>query len=290
MSASTHLRENREFAAELKFVVSRGLAGQIRDWSRARLSPDPNASSELSDAYVISSLYFDTDQFAVFHRQGSFGRSKYRIRRYGPSEIAFLERKLKTRGLVSKRRSTVRIDELAHLDGARPDRGWAGYWYHQRLLARRLKPVSQISYRRTARVLMTAFGPVRLTLDEDIRALAATDLTFKNADEGLLLSEDQVILELKYRAEMPGLFKELIETFALAAQPISKYRLAVVALGFVMESISTVATALPGQPQTGWGDPPPGLDFFVANDSRVRQSLALPKVSLPRKPADGESR
>src|SRR6266568_1574161 len=152
MSPSIDLRENREFASELKFVVSHSLAEQIRDWARARLAPDPKASGESSDVYQITSLYFDTKQFDLFHRRGSFGRSKYRIRRYGASEVAYLERKLKTRGLLSKRRSVVKLDDLNRLGESAPDRGWAGYWYHRRLRARRLNPVCQISYRRTARV------------------------------------------------------------------------------------------------------------------------------------------
>jgi hypothetical protein len=244
MSPSTDIRENREFASELKFVVNRALAEQIRDWARTRLSPDPNASDESIDAYHITSLYFDTSQFDAFHRRGSFGRSKYRIRRYGMSEAAFLERKLKTRGLLSKRRSVVKLDELNRLGGIKPERGWAGFWYHQRLLARRLLPVCRISYRRTARVAMTGYGPIRLTLDDDIRALGANRLVFDGDAEGRQLSETQIIIELKYRCEMPVLFKLLVEEFALNPQPISKYRLAAVALGLVTEPGSN-ATANP---------------------------------------------
>src|SRR5437762_9500566 len=138
MSPSTELRETREFASEIKFLVSPALAGQIRDWARGRLAPDPNAAGGSGDAYLVTSLYFDTKQFDVFHRRGSFGRSKYRIRRYGASEVAYLERKLKTRGLVSKRRTVVGLAELQRLADAEPDPGWIGYWYQQRLLARRL--------------------------------------------------------------------------------------------------------------------------------------------------------
>src|SRR5207249_1486490 len=115
MSPSTDLRENREFAAELKYLVARPLAEQIRDWAHGGLSADPNASAALRDGYDITSLYFDTERLDAFHRKGSFGRSKYRIRRYGSSEVAFLERKLKTRGLVSKRRSIVKISDLDRL-------------------------------------------------------------------------------------------------------------------------------------------------------------------------------
>jgi len=238
MSPSTDMRENREFASELKFVVSRAVAEQIRDWARARLSPDPNASDGSIDAYPITSLYFDTKHFDVFHRRGSFGRSKYRIRQYGGNGVAFLERKLKTRGLLTKRRSLVKLEELARLTGAETQRDWAGHWFLQRLLARRLQPACQISYRRTARVARTGYGPIRLTLDNDIRALPASGFAFHNGEKGTRLLENQVILELKYRFATPVLFKLLVEEFALNPQPISKYRLAAVALGLVADSSS----------------------------------------------------
>jgi hypothetical protein len=243
MSPSTDLRDNREFASELKFVVPCSLAAQIREWTRARLSPDPNGSGSLGDAYRITSLYFDTEQFDVFQRNGSFGRSKYRIRRYDASEVAFLERKLKTRGLVSKRRTIVRLDELKRVAGPEPEPDWIGCWYHQRLLARQLKPICQISYERTARVAMTGCGPIRLTLDNGIRARPVSGVAFTGVEEGALLLEHKVIIELKYRLEMPALFKQLVEAFALNPQPISKYRLAAVALGFVAEqNANTSAT------------------------------------------------
>jgi hypothetical protein len=241
MSPSTEVRENCEFASELKFVVSRALAEQVRDWARARLSSDPNVSDGFIDAYQITSLYFDTIHFDAFHRRGSFGRSKYRIRRYGASDVVFLERKLKTGGLLSKRRSVIKLDELTRLGASKPDRGWAGFWYHQRLLARRLNPVCQISYRRTARVAMSGYGPIRLTLDDDIRALGINGLVLDGDRGGIRLSEEQIIIELKYRCEMPVLFKLLVEEFALNPQPISKYRLAAVALGLVSDSISKAA-------------------------------------------------
>src|SRR6185503_2301247 len=227
-------------------VVNRALAEQICNWARARLSPDPNADGSI-DGYRITSLYFDTSQFDAFHRRGSFGRSKYRIRRYGGNDVAFLERKLKTRGLLSKRRSVVKLDELKRLGDIKAERGWAGFWYHQRLLARRLHPVCWISYRRTARVAMTSHGPIRLTLDDDIRATITNGLVFEGHTEGRRLSETQIIIELKYRCEMPVLFKLLVEEFALNPQPISKYRLAAVALGLVTESNSKATAGQPSE-------------------------------------------
>lgn len=236
MSPSTDVREKREFASEIKFLVAPALGDQVRDWARNRLAPDPNASGASGDTYRITSLYFDTEEFDVFHRRGSFGRSKYRIRRYGQSDVAFLERKLKTRGLLTKRRSILTLDELGRLAAAEPETGWAGRWFHQRLLARRLRPVCQIAYGRTARVAPTSYGPIRLTLDEGICALPAADLRFNDTNESASLLERHVVLELKYRFEMPALFKLLIEEFALNPQPVSKYRLAAAALDLVSET------------------------------------------------------
>lgn len=233
MSPAIEGRENREFASELKFLVDHSCAEKIRAWSRLCLAPDPNCCADFGDAYRISSLYFDTDRFDVFHRQGSFGRSKYRIRRYEWGEIAFLERKLKTRGLVSKRRSPVKLEELARLDQPSLGNGWRGFWFCRRLVARQLKPICQITYLRTARFCMTELGPIRLTLDENIQALPVSGLHFDGTKEGIRVSDGQVILELKFRLEMPALFKNLLREFALNPQPVSKYRLAVVALGFV---------------------------------------------------------
>src|SRR6187549_3939945 len=100
-------RETREAAREVKFLVTPDLAERILEWSRSRLAPDPHASGASGDEYQTTSLYFDTNAFAVYHRQGSFKRSKYRIRRYGSSDMVFLERKLRTSTMLSKRRTTV---------------------------------------------------------------------------------------------------------------------------------------------------------------------------------------
>lgn len=240
LSPSLDVRESREFASEIKFQVPEFVGEEILAWASTRLSPDPNATGNGQiGAYQITSLYFDTSEFDVYHRNGSFGRSKYRIRRYGPSRIVFLERKLKTRGLVSKRRASVDVEELARLQAVEADSGWAGFWYHQRLLARQLRPICQIAYHRVARVATTQCGPIRLTVDRSIQSVPL-DHVVKFTEDGtkVNLSTDQVIVELKFRVGMPALFKELVEKFALTPKRISKYRLAVVALGLVDASQS----------------------------------------------------
>lgn len=245
MSPSLDLRENREFATEVKFLVPQFVGEEILEWARGRLSPDPHATDGTVDSYQITSLYFDTEQFDVFAQNGSFGRTKYRIRRYGPSQIAFLERKLKTRGLVTKRRAAVELDELARLNEPEVEPGWPGFWFHQRLLARRLRPVCQIGYRRTARVSMTTYGTIRLTLDHDIQVRPIQELVFDDRTPATPLLNDQVIIEMKFRVALPSAFKEVVERFALSPKRISKYRLAAVALGFVPEPVNGIAETAP---------------------------------------------
>jgi hypothetical protein len=83
---------------------------------------------------------------------------------------------------------------------------------------------------------MTNFGPIRLTLDHNIRALAAPETKFDPVSEGMRLSEDKIVLELKYRFQMPAIFKALAEQFSLVPEPISKYRMAAKALGLVSKT------------------------------------------------------
>lgn len=232
MSPSIDHRENRELAGEVKFVVPSDMGAHVRTWARANLVPDPNAAGAAGDEYRITSIYFDTAAFDVFQRRGSYGRSKFRVRRYGESEQVFLERKLKTRGLVSKRRSLVPIGQLAWLarDGAASR--WGGRWYARRLKLRALHPVCQIAYDRTARVMMSSTGPVRMTVDQNVVARTVQECQFQEFG-GTPVSPDAWIVELKFRSQLPALFKQLIQEFALKPQPISKYRLAVQRLGIV---------------------------------------------------------
>jgi len=97
------------------------------------------------------------------------------------------------------------------------------------LLARRLRPVCQVTYDRTARIVSTAEGLVRLTLDDNLRATAVEAPVFvRDAGEPFLPGHN--ILELKYHARVPAVFRRLIEEFALKPQTASKYRLATAAV------------------------------------------------------------
>ncbi len=224
-------RETRDLAREVKFLVSVPTAGEIRDWARAMLDPDPHAGGHHGDEYRTTSVYFDTAALDVFHRRGSYGRSKYRLRRYGSASQAFLERKLRAEDRVTKWRTAVALDDLERLDASHADTAseWSGRWFHQRVLLRQLRPMCEVSYDRTARVTMTETGPARLTIDEHVAVRPADRAAFHGGDGAMVIERD-VVIELKYRAYLPLIFKQLVETFALTPRAVSKYRLSVAAL------------------------------------------------------------
>jgi hypothetical protein len=218
------------FIFETKFLVDSSTGRSIREWARMHLDPDPHGLGRHGDEYRISSLYFDTDAGDVFHRRASFGRAKYRVRRYGDAEVAYLERKLRKPGVLSKRRTPVALGALHCLDRHTPEPRWEGAWFHRRLLLRRQKPVCQISYLRIARAASTTDGPARLTLDDDLRAVTAREPRFL-PEPGRAVLPRRMILELKYGHHLPAIFKRMVEDLKLAPRSASKYRLGMTTLG-----------------------------------------------------------
>lgn len=226
---TTETRDHRAHAAELKFLVAPDVGADIRAWIRTELTPDPHGTGAFADEYSTTTLYADTPAWDVYLRHGSYGRSKYRVRRYGTSDVVFLERKLRTAALLSKRRTIIPIDALGQ---------WGpGHWFHERLTARGLTPVCQVSYDRTARVTATPYGIARLTVDSGLRAQPACAWEYDETPRYQSVLTGAEILELKFMVAMPAVFKRLIETFGLAPDSVSKYRLSVAALNLATAAI-----------------------------------------------------
>lgn len=228
---SSSASEKRDAAYEIKFLIPSALADAVMAWARRELAPDPHAEDGNPDGYRVNSLYFDTPGLDVYRRQGSYGKAKYRVRRYGSDRIIFLERKLKSRGLVSKRRTRIPDEELRRLGLEELEQDWVGYWFRRRLAARQLFPRCQIRYQRVARVGMTASGPIRLTIDRSVAAFASGEYGIHEDGPWTPLLPEQCILELKFRIEMPALYKSLTEELSLTPQPVSKYRLGIQTCG-----------------------------------------------------------
>lgn len=233
-------RETRDWAREVKFLVNANIRDAVVHWSRTHLDPDGHGAGSYADEYMTTSLYFETPEFHVYRRHLSYGRSKFRVRRYGHSNIVFLERKFRTDRLLAKRRTTVPLSELEHLAEESPDPTWDGFWFHRRVLLRRLKPFIQMSYDRVARVGASPSGPVRMTIDTNLRVLPMPDRALIPS-VGFPLLEDKCIIEVKYRRRLPDLFVQMTQEFGIEVQKVSKYRVGLSALDYPLPAMDTPA-------------------------------------------------
>jgi hypothetical protein len=218
-------------AFELKFLLPEEVAQQVEAWAATHLERDIFSSRERGGAYQTTTLYLDTPGLDVFYRTRGFRGRKYRLRRYGEDERIYLERKSRRGDRVKKRRSDVPLADLAifRFDGAAVE--WPGLWFRDRIGVRGLQPVCRISYERTAFVQTTSQGPVRLTLDRQIRGLPAASWDLPPVREGHGILAGQVICEFKFRAGLPALFKDIIADLKIQPASISKYRRVMIAAG-----------------------------------------------------------
>jgi hypothetical protein len=210
-------------AFELKFQLNLDEAARIEAWAHQRLTPDAHGDR---GRYQITSVYCDTPALDVFHRSPGYRRSKFRLRRYGVSHRAFLERKTKRGDRVKKRRSEISAEELALLanPAAPPPTGWVGDWFHQRIHDRKLRPTCCVSYHRTAFFGMAGHTPMRLTLDRNVIGNTNDDWSIPHVKDGHALLPGQALLELKFHLHLPGLFHELLALLPGQLARASKYR------------------------------------------------------------------
>lgn len=230
---SPSLQRSAVFAREMKFLVTPGVAARALDWASGRMLPDPHAGPESAGTYHIRSLYLDTPELSTYRKVGSYARAKFRVRRYNHGSTIFLERKLKTGGKVHKRRTVVDQAELGMFEEGADVEGWEGAWFLERVERRRLAPVCEVSYERTAFMVAHPSGTLRLTVDRQLHIRRAMDYGMRDGED-LVSTEIYAgmnILELKFRGELPGLFKELMELLQVEEGRVSKYRAAIDILG-----------------------------------------------------------
>ena len=222
--------EARTPAFEVKFLLTSAEAREVERRLRGRLAPDPHADPALGGAYRVTSVYFDTPAFDVYHRVDGFRRRKYRVRRYGNAPTAFLERKAKKEQRVRKRRTALGLEELPRILGDVPA-DWGGAWFARQLAKRGLRPVCRVSYERVALVGTCPEGPIRVTFDRSARGGRAGNPEPHPVADGPTLLGDEVITEFKFLGAMPGAFKDVVEGLRLAPRSVSKYRRCVEAVG-----------------------------------------------------------
>lgn len=221
---------------EIKFLLESAAALAVEERLRSVLRPDPHGDPLLDGAYRITSLYCDTPALDVFHKRGSYGRRKFRVRRYGESEAVFLERKTVRESRVRKRRTAVDVGELARLSGAGPaTAAWDGEWYLRQIVQRGLRPVCRIAYQRRAYFGCLEGYPARVTFDRAIAGALVAGWEFRGATQERGLLDGLVVCECKFAVALPAALKAVIQEFGLTARGLSKYRRCIETFGLARE-------------------------------------------------------
>ena len=217
-------------AFEMKFQLDPARAERVEHWAHEHLSLDPYADPAHGDGYRVHTLYFDTPNRDMFRRVPGHARHKFRIRRYGDEPVVYLERKTRDEDRVMKRRTKVNYDDLGRLAEPLSDPAWAGHWFWRRLDFRQLRPACQLTYDRAAFVAAGDNGTLRLTLDRRVHCSPTSTYGFGEITDGRPALDGAVIIELKFRAALPAMFKGLLVLLGLGPRPTSKYRLGMNAL------------------------------------------------------------
>jgi hypothetical protein len=245
MKGSSPMSDLFASRVELKFTIDPVQASEIRHWSLERMSRDECNPNPHVDHYDIVSLYLDTPNFSVFHRDEDAPKCKHRLRRYGNDSLLWLETKRKKKDIVNKQRSSINvdaIDTLAQLEYPKSSElgGVAqqvesandSSWFHDRVSKFQLRPSTLISYRRFARVFNVAGQLLRLTMDSDIRSTPANSWYVPDRlDQSSVCLTELETLELKFENALPPMYRELMQTFNLVRSKFSKYRSSVIATG-----------------------------------------------------------
>jgi hypothetical protein len=223
--------DNAVTAYELKFLLTGAVAAKVEAWALGHMRLDAFADPARGNGYQTTTLYLDTPRLDTFHRAEGFRRRKFRVRRYGNGSRLFLERKKRVDDTVAKRRADISFEELPRLASADVDAAWGASWFHDRVNGCALRPACRLTYDRVAFVCASEEGPLRLTLDRNIRGAATDRWDLEPVEGGQRILEDAVICEFKFRQALPGLFRDLI--FSLDLQPgnCSKYRRMMAASG-----------------------------------------------------------
>lgn len=221
-------------AFEMKFLLTEEQAQRVADDFRYILAPDPHGRNGADEGqYWVTTVYCDTPEFDMYHRQKGYAGQKFRLRRYGTENTVYLERKDKRGAKVKKRRTNAGMSELDRLSHPQTDLIWDGCWFVRQISDRRLSPVLTVMYQRQAFVGDCSEGPMRLTFDRCIRGLPTRNWQIEPFSGGQGILKDRVICEFKFRGSMPTPFKAVIESQQLSSASVSKYRLCLAATGLM---------------------------------------------------------
>jgi hypothetical protein len=219
---------------ELKYRIRETTARAMAQYIQSYISPDSYARNSRDYQYVISSLYFDSDELHLCKETllNKTNRFKLRVRCYddNPQSPCFFEIKRRLNSVIRKDRARLPKDVFTKIirDYYIPDHLYKQdketlYQFQFYLRVLQARPVVLVRYMRQAFEGDTS-NRIRITFD---RALS-----FKTVEYPLISTNgtgwqnvpmDFVILEIKFTDRYPLWLNDLVKIFDLKQAAMSKY-------------------------------------------------------------------
>ena len=218
---TTQLRFKRY---EKKYLLTeekyRALMAELRD----KIEPDRYFSS------TVCSIYYDSDDYSLIRRslEGPVYKEKLRLRSYnvpGDGDTVFVELKKKYKGIVYKRRVSMRAKEAEmYLSGRAPAPEDSQMIHEIDWFMQLHKPKPKV-FIACDRLAYTAIDnpQLRITFDENLR-WRDTELELTAGSHGEPLTEEGVrIMEIKIPGAAPLWLTELLSRNEIYPRSFSKY-------------------------------------------------------------------
>ena len=221
---------------EKKYMLTGIQYHQIVDAMRSHMVLD--RYNEDKEFYQISNIYYDTldDRLIRTSIDKPVYKEKLRVRSYGVPELSdkvFVEIKKKYKGIVNKRRTSMRLDDAySYLDGDVSIDGIMEDYidinaqvlkeidYFKKLY--RLVPKVYLSYDRRA-YFEKDDGDFRVTFDTNITT-RREDVRLESGSYGKqLITPDTYLMEIKISGAVPMWFSEIISGLNIYPTSFSKY-------------------------------------------------------------------
>ncbi len=223
-----------DWRIETKYRVSLRQYYALKNALTPFLSRDHFTKREHSKRYLVRSLYFDTLGFRLYNEKisGNCNRIKFRLRTYDDSPEAKgqirVEMKVRKGNIMEKYGNFVPYETYQNfisggnlpMDDHPVLNEFERYRHRWRLL-----PVTIVEYQREGYHSRTHDG-IRVTFDHGVKSAAACEL-FPQKTWWRRHYEQQVVLEIKHRQQMPDWMDKIIRYFNLKVVANSKYAMSV---------------------------------------------------------------
>ena len=180
--------------------------------------------------YHIRSLYFDDiSNTALAEKLGGIRqRKKYRIRIYNlEDKVIHFEKKIKNGDYIAKVKESLTREMTDNIlagdyQGLKNPSKPFLLELHNEMTHKLLRPKVIVDYVREAYIQPN--GNVRITFDKDLKSgLHRTDLFNRELSMVRALSENHIILEIKYDEYLPSPIRNALQLEGLQRQSASKY-------------------------------------------------------------------